>query len=77
MALSAGGTLSSSTRSLTDANAQRIIAHHRTRYGMSPSSTAAQVWARIDEEIWDVLKTRTINGEREASIASLTDTPIT
>lgn len=76
LTLSSGGVLTGE-HSLTDANAQRIIAAHRTRYNMAPASTAQQVWARIDEDIWDVLKTRTLNAERDAEIAAITDDPLT
>lgn len=77
MALSVGGTLTSSNPALTDANAQRIIAAYRTRFGMAPGSTAQQVWARITDDVFDTLKTRTLNAERDASTAALVDTPIT
>ena len=69
MQLSTGGTLSYSTGP-TDANAQRIIDAHRTLFGMSPSATASQVWTKIGETVFDWLKTRTINQERDAAAAS-------
>jgi hypothetical protein len=72
MSLSVGGTLTgTANNSLTDANAQRIIAHHRKRYGMNPAATAQQVWTRIDEEVLDILKTRTINGELADAVEAL------
>lgn len=76
MALSSGGTLTGSNQVLTDANATRIIAAHRTRYGMAPASTAQQVWTRIVEDVFDTLKTRTLNQERDAAVAALADEPI-
>lgn len=77
MALSGGGSLAGPAPALSDANAQRIIAAHRKRYEMAPSSTAQQVWTRIVEDVFDALKTRTLNAEREAAAAALTDAPIT
>ena len=77
MALTSGGTLSSPSMPLTDANATRIINAHRTRYGMAPASTAQQVWTRICEDVFDVLKTRTLNAERDAEVAAITDDPLT
>lgn len=62
MALSAGGTLNGGNP-LTDANAQRIIAAHRTIYGMDPASTAQQVWAQIAARVFAHLKQTTMNHE--------------
>lgn len=76
MALNAGGTLTGSNPALTDANAQRIIAAHRTRYGMAANSTAQQVWTRIVDDVFDTLKTRTINGEQAAQTAAIVVAPV-
>lgn len=77
MALSAGGTLTGSSPTLTDANAQRIIAAFRSMYGMLPSTTAQQVWTRISDDVFDQIKTRTMNYEVEQSQAAIVSTPLT
>ena len=79
MALSSGGALNSPAMILTDANAQRIIAAHRLRYGLPTNSTAQAVWTAIANDVFDVLKTRTLNQERETAQAAVVvpDLPLT
>lgn len=77
MSLSNGSTLTGADQPLTDANAQRIIAAHRIRYNMPTNSTAQQVWSRISDDVFDMLKTRTINSERDTQTAAITIAPLT
>lgn len=70
MALSGGGTLTF-TQTLSDANAQRIIAAYRAILGMDPASTSQQVWAQLANGVFSGVKTNTKNQEladQEAAI---------
>lgn len=72
MQLSTGGALTySGPPVFTDAQAQRMIAAWRTKFGMAPGASNAAVWARLGEHVFDYLKTTTLNIEREAEVAAI------
>lgn len=76
MALSAGGTLTGSD-SLTDANAQRIIAVWRPKLGLPENATAQQVLAALEKYLFNHVKTITMNDERAKQQEAITVADIT
>lgn len=68
--LSAGGTLTF-TKTLTDENAQRIIAAHRVILEAPANATTAAVWDRIAQRKFDEIKAATISQETDAQRAAV------
>lgn len=68
LALQSGNTLTARPGGqgigLTDENAQRIIAAHRAILSAPANATAQQVWERIAQRCFDIVKADTINYER-------------
>lgn len=75
MQLSTGGTLTF-TKTLTDANAQRIIAAYKILLSAPAGATNAEVWSRIAGSIFDEIKGNTMGQELNVGRAAVTVTPI-
>lgn len=71
LAMTTGAPLTK-TVTLTDANAQRIIAAYRTILDAPQNATAASVWDRIVQGTFDGVKANTISHETEEQRAAVT-----
>jgi hypothetical protein len=75
MALDTGGTLTE-TSSLTDANATRIIEAYRAILRAPAGASTQAVWSRIEAQIFDELKSNTMNQEKAVGVAAIVVQPI-
>lgn len=66
-----GGPALTKTIGLSDANAQRIIAAHRGILDAPQGATAQQVWDRIVQRSFDIIKADTMNYERAQQQAAV------